>query len=201
MARVSPLQREQLPELQEAFAQVEGRMGFVPNSMLTMARRPEIMRAFGALAQAARTGTVDPQLKEMIALVASTAAGCRYCQAHTASNAARVGSQATKIAHVWDYETSEPFTDAERAALRLAHHAALVPNQATDTDFAEVRGHFDDGEIVEIVAMIALFGFLNRWNDTMATELEEHPLALASDVLGGIGWEAGKHAPAASVGT
>ena len=90
-------------------------------------------------------------------------------------------------------------TDAERAALRLVHHAALVPNQATDADFAELRRHFDDDEIVEIVAMIALFGFLNRWNDAMATELEEHPLALASDVLGGIGWEAGKHAQPASV--
>jgi len=199
MARVSPLERERVPELEAAFAQVEGRMGFVPNSMLTMARRPEIMRAFGALAQAARAGTVDPQLREMIALVASTASGCRYCQAHTAANAAKVGSQAAKIAQVWSYDTSELFTDPERAALRLAHHAALVPNQATDADFAELRRHFDDGEIVEIVAMIALFGFLNRWNDTMATELEEHPLALASDVLGGVGWEAGKHAPAASV--
>jgi uncharacterized peroxidase-related enzyme len=199
MARVSPLQRGQLPELEEAFAQIERRMGFVPNSMLTMARRPEIMRAFGALAQAARTGTVDPQLKEMVALVASTAAGCRYCQAHTASNTARAGGEAEKIAQVWSYKTSELFTDAERAALRLAHHAALVPNQATDADFAELRRHFDDGEVVEIVAMIALFGFLNRWNDTMATELEDHPLALASAALAGIGWEAGKHAPAASI--
>jgi alkylhydroperoxidase family enzyme len=99
---------------------------------------------------------------------------------------------------VWSYETSELFSDAERAALRLAHHAALVPNQATDEDFAELRRHFDDGEIVEIVAMIALFGFLNRWNDTMATELEEHPFALASEVLGGVGWDPGKHAQAAS---
>jgi alkylhydroperoxidase family enzyme len=98
---------------------------------------------------------------------------------------------------VWSYETSELFRDAERAALRLAHHAALVPNQATDEDFAELRHHFDDGEIVEIVAMIALFGFLNRWNDTMATELEEHPFTLASEVLGGVGWEPGKHARAA----
>jgi AhpD family alkylhydroperoxidase len=134
MARVAPVHREEVPELESAFAQVAGRMGFVPNSMLTMARRPEIMRTFGALAQVARTGTVDPQLKERVALVASTAAGCRYCQAHTASNAARVGSQVPKIAQVWEYETSQLFTDPERAALRLAHHAALVPNQATDGD-------------------------------------------------------------------
>jgi len=201
MARVTPLKREEVPELEDAFARAEQRMGFVPNSMLTMARRPEIMRALGGLTQAARTGTVDPQLKEMVALVASTASGCRYCQAHTASNASRVGAQADKIADVWDYEVNERFTGAERAALRLAHHAGLVPNEATDEDFALLRQHFDDGEIVELVAMIALFGFLNRWNDTMATELEDHPLALASGVLGPGGWEAGKHAAGTSVAT
>jgi uncharacterized peroxidase-related enzyme len=161
--------------------------------MLTMAHRPEILRAVAGLTQAARTGAVSPELKELVALVASTAAGCRYCQAHTASNATRKGAHAEKIAQVWSYESSDLFSDADRAALRLAHHAALVPNAATDEDFEELRRHFDDGEIVELMTMIALFGFLNRWNDTLATDLEATPLALASDVIGPAGWEPGKH--------
>jgi len=195
MARVPPLAREQVADLEDTFVQIEQRMGFVPNSMLTMARRPGIARAFGGLAAAVRTGTVAPDLKEMVALVASTAAGCRYCQAHTASNSHASGSDAEKIAHVWTYDTSALFSDAERAALRLAHHAALVPNAVTDADFADLRRHFDDDEVVEIVAIVALYGFLNRWNDTMATELEAHPHALADDLLRGTGWEPGKHAP------
>ena len=199
MARVPALDREDVRELDDALAPVEERMGFVPNSLLTMARRPELLRAFAALTQAARAGTLSPELKELIALVASTAAGCRYCQAHTASNATRRGAQAERIAHVWDYETSDLFDDAERAALRLAHHAALVPNQATDEDFAELRRHYDDGEIVEIVGMVALFGFLNRWNDTMATGLEEDPLAIADQILRPRGWEPGKHGAATPV--
>jgi uncharacterized peroxidase-related enzyme len=149
-----------------------------------------------ALTQVARTGTVSPELKELVALVASTAAGCRYCQAHTASNATRKGAHAEKIAQVWSYETSDLFSDAERAALRLAYHAALVPNAATDEDFEDLRRYFDDGEIVELVTMIALFGFLNRWNDTLATDLETKPLELASAVIGPAGWEPGKHAHA-----
>jgi uncharacterized peroxidase-related enzyme len=168
-------------------------MGFLPNSLLTMARRPEILRAVSLLAQAARTGTVSRELKELVALVSSTAAGCRYCQAHTASNATRVGTQADKIANVWSYETSDLFSDEERAALRLAHHASLVPNQATEEDFEELRRYFDDGEIVEIVTVIALFGFLNRWNDTVATDLEPSPFAVASEVIADAGWEPGKH--------
>ncbi len=194
MARVAPLSRDEARELDDAFAPVEERMGFLPNSMLTMARRPEILRAVAALTQAARTGTVSPELKELVALVASTAAGCRYCEAHTASNATRRGAQAAKIAQVWSYESSDLFSDAERAALRLAHHAALVPNAATDEDFVRLRHHFDDGEIVELMTMIALFGFLNRWNDTLATDLETTPRELASSLIGPAGWEPGKHA-------
>lgn len=193
MARVQPVPREEVPELEDSFGPVEGRMGFLPNSLLTMARRPEILRAVASLAQAARTGTVSPELKELVALVASTAAGCRYCQAHTASNATRKGAQAEKISHVWSYETSGLFTAEERAALRLAHHAALVPNEATDEDFEELRRYFDDGEIVELVAVIALFGFLNRWNDTLATDLEPQPVAVANEVIAPAGWEPGKH--------
>jgi uncharacterized peroxidase-related enzyme len=193
MARVPPVSREEVPELEDAFAPVEARMGFLPNSMLTMAHRPEILRAVAGLTQVARAGTVSPELKELVALVASTAAGCRYCQAHTASNATRKGAQAEKIAQVWSYESSGLFSDAERAALRLAHHAALVPNAATDEDFDELHRHFNDGEIVELVTMIALFGFLNRWNDTLATDLEGAPLELATAVIGPVGWEPGKH--------
>jgi uncharacterized peroxidase-related enzyme len=196
MARVAPVSRKDVPELEDAFAPVEQRMGFLPNSLLTMARRPVILRAVAELTQAARTGIVSPELKELVALVASTAAGCRYCQAHTASNATRKGAHAEKIAQVWSYESSDLFSEAERAALRLAHHAALVPNAATDEDFEELRGHFDDGEIVELMTVISLFGFLNRWNDTLATDLETTPLELADVVIGPAGWEPGKHAHA-----
>ena len=195
MARIAPLPREKVPELEDAFGLVEQRMGFLPNSMLTMAHRPEILRAVASLAQAARTGTVSRELKELVALLASTAAGCRYCQAHTASNATHVNAEAAKIADVWSYETSDLFSDAERAALRLAHHGALVPNQATDADFDELARYFDDSEMVEIVAVIALFGFLNRWNDTVATDLEPAPFAVASNVIAVAGWEPGKHRP------
>jgi AhpD family alkylhydroperoxidase len=100
MARVPPLPRDQVPELEGSFGPVEQRMGFLPNSLLTMARRPEVLRAAASLAQAARTGTVSPELKELVALVSSTASGCRYCQAHTASNATRTGADAEKIAQV-----------------------------------------------------------------------------------------------------
>ena len=51
----------------------------------------------------------------------------------------------------------------------------------------------DEGQIVEIVASIALFGYLNRWNDTMATELEPLAVEVAERTIGPVGWEPGKH--------
>jgi uncharacterized peroxidase-related enzyme len=198
MPRVSPLRMEQVPELEPMIRANAERMGFVPNSLLTMARRPEILRGFAQMAIAVMgPGKVAPMLKSMVAYVASTAVGCRYCQAHSGG---RPGASADleKLVAAWDFETDGRFTPAERAALRLARDGALVPNAATDEHFEELRKHFADDQIVEIVSVIAMFGYLNRWNDTMATELEEVPLAFAAKHLAARGWTAGKHAHDAS---
>ena len=66
-----------------------------------------------------------------------------------------------------------------------------MPNAVTPAHFADLREHWDDGQIVEILAVVGLFGFLNRWNDTMATDLEDTPAALADRTIGPHGWEPG----------
>ena len=197
MARIEPLAREDLPQHEDAFVLVEQLMGFVPNSMFTMAKVPGLFEGFRGLAMTVMGQSQIPsELVQMVAQVTSNAAGCRYCQAHTGHAAHHQGVPEEKLAELWTFETSEHFSDAERAALRLALHAGQVPNATTEEDFAECRKHFDEGEILSIVATISLFGFLNRWNDTMATELEETPSAFGAKVLTDSGWEAGKHAAA-----
>jgi uncharacterized peroxidase-related enzyme len=171
-------------------------MGFLPNSQLIMAHRPEILRAFVQLV-AAITGpssTIDPQLRNLVSQMASRAAGCGYCMAHTAHSAGRVGISAAKEDALWEYETSPLFSAAERAALRVAQCAAQVPNAVSDEDFSELKRYYSDAQIVDIVAVIALFGFLNRFNDTMATELEASPVAAGQRFLADRGWTVGKHA-------
>jgi hypothetical protein len=123
MPRLQPPPNERLAEFEEVFGMVEQTMGFVPNSLLTMAHRPDILRA----------------------------------------------------------------------ALRLARDGAVTPNAVEDQRFEELKAHYDAEEIVELVATIAMFGFLNRWNDTLATELEASPLAFAQQHLSGHGWSPGKH--------
>jgi len=196
MAHVDPLPFESVPEdIQERFTHYKNTRGFTPNSIQTMVRRPNIVRAFMQLNQAVLyEGTVSEELKMLVALIASQAAGCRYCQSHMANLSKIYKSSEDKIAHVWEFETSDLFNDAERSALRLAMHAAMAPSQATKEHFDALFEHFDEGEAVEIVATVSLFGYLNRWNDTMATELEELPAEVARSTLGkSFGWEPGKH--------
>ncbi len=194
MPRIQPLPRSELSEIEAMLVATEQRMGFVPNSFLTMGRRPAIVEGFNGLYRAVfGGGTVPLALKNLIAQVSSRAAGCAYCMAHTAHTSARVGVEQQKEAALWEYETSPLFSAGERAALHVAQGAGQVPNAVTDADFAELRRHFDDDQIVEIVAVIGVFGFLNRWNDTMATELETSPIAAGRKYLEERGWTEGKH--------
>ena len=194
--RLAPLPLDHNPALKEAFADSIKSLGFVPNSMLIMQRKPKILSAFRQLSAAINAdpeSEVDRGFKRLLAHVASRAAGCRYCMAHTAGSAPRFGIDEAKVAAVWEYRTSPLYSEAERVALDFALAAAAVPNDVTDEMFAELRKHWSENQIVEIVAVIALFGFLNRWNDTMATPLEAEPIEAGEKFLASHGWEAGKH--------
>ena len=194
MTLVTPKARESLADMEPIFQAVEATMGFVPNSMLTMAHWPELLQSFGGFAGGIIDGgELDGGLKRLIAFVASNAAGCRYCQAHTSHSAEVNGISPEKIQAAFEFETSALFTDAEKAALRVALHAGMVPNAVEPAHMDSLREHFSDKQCVEVVAVISLFGFLNRWNDTMATTLEDKPLAFASETIAGAGWDVGKH--------
>ena len=193
MANIQPVAREELTEFESFFKIMENAIGFVPETHFQMARRPEILKAFASLDLAVfGPGTVDMGLKQLVAFMSSVSGGCRYCQAHSAAAANSFGIDEAKVAAVFEFETSELFSEAERAALRLARDAGIVPNATTPAHFEELSEHFSDEQIVELMASISIMGWLNRWNNTMATVLEEAPLAFASSKLNGH-WELGKH--------
>ena len=181
-------------DIRQRFEHYKKTRGFTPNSIMTMLRRPAIVRAFMALNQAVLyEGTVPEETKMLVSLASSYAGVCRYCQSHMANLSSIYKASDAKIAALWNFDKSELFSDAERAAIGLALKAGGLPNMASQADFDELQRHYDEGQIVEIVAAIALFGYLNRWNDTMATELEQLPARVAERSLGAVGWEPGKH--------
>ena len=179
MMRLRPIAIGDLDQDTRAMIEkAEDLMGFVPNDALVMARNPALTRAmWGLVAAVYGPGKVENGLKRLVGEAASKAAGCVYCSAHAAHGAREHGVAQEKIDAVWSFEDSPLFTDAERAAINLAMKAGVVPNETEDADFDRLRAHFSDDEIVEIVAVISMFGFLNRWNSTLDTALEPVPMA------------------------
>ncbi len=195
MAHMQPLPAETTPELAEDFAIFEDILGFVPNSLLTMQRRPQIVKAFGALTKAVMDpeGAVDPGFKRLLAHFASRAAGCQYCEAHSliAANLHAVSQE--KLDAIWEYKTSPLYSDAERAGLDYALAAGSIPNGVDAQIMDELKKYWSDDQIVEMLAAISLYGFLNRWNDSMATEIETPAITMGERVLTQGGWDGGKH--------
>jgi uncharacterized peroxidase-related enzyme len=170
-------------------------LGFCPNSVLTMQHRPAISKAFINLNKAvmANEGRVTSALKRMIAWVSSNATGCRYCQAHAIRAAERYGAEQEQLDNIWDYKTHPAFSAAERTALDFSLAASQVPNAVDETIKTELYKYWNEGEIVEMLGVISLFGYLNRWNDSMATTLEHDAIDSGNQYLGKHGFEVGKH--------
>ena len=195
MSRLVPLPPETTPELKSHFDFFLGTLGFTPNSVLTMQRKPKLVQAFAQLNAAVMDpeGEVELGFRRLIGHVASQASGCLYCQAHTLLGAHNFGVTPEKLADLWQYANSPLYSDKEKLALDFALAAASQPNGVTDELFTQLQQHWSDSQIVEILGVVAMFGFLNRWNDSMATPLEAVPNAIAEKTAGERGWSAGKH--------
>jgi len=195
MAHLDPLPADATPDLAEEFELFEEVLGFVPNSLLTMQRKPDIVAGFHALTDAVMNEAdgVDPGFKRLAAHLASQGAGCRYCEAHSLVAANLNGVSQAKLDALPAYETSDRYSERERIALDFALAAGSVPNEVDAEIVDALREYWSDDEIVELLAAISLYGFLNRWNDTLATDLEDAPREMGERVLGE-GWDPGKHA-------
>ena len=181
--------REDFPEFEELFKLVESFMGYLPNSYLLMADKPELLEAFAKMSSAVfNTVSLDVQSKQLIALASSLSSGCKYCQSHTSHGAERAGVANDKIADILNYQKSKYYDAKEVALLDLAFSSGEVPNGATKTHFDNLKKYYSNHQIVDMVSVIAFFGFLNRWNDTFGTEIEAVPAQYIDEVLKPKNW-------------
>jgi alkylhydroperoxidase family enzyme len=194
MSHIDPLPKD-ATDLEEEFETFEEILGFVPNSLLTMQRKPAIVEGFDYLTQKVmqECDEVDPGFKRLAAHMASSAAGCQYCEAHSLVAADIHGASQEKIDALWRYQESDRYTEKERVGLDFALAAGSVPNEVDGEVMDAMREHWTDDEIVELLAAISLYGFLNRWNDSMATDLEGPPRQMAERALADQPWDGGKH--------
>jgi uncharacterized peroxidase-related enzyme len=195
MPLVRPLPANYDTETQKLAEFFNETLGFCPNSVLTMQHRPAISKAFINLNMAVmeNKGNVSSALKRMIGWVSSNATGCRYCQAHTIRAAERYGAEQEQLDNIWEYKTHPAFSAAERIALDFSVAATVVPNAVTSEIKIELYKYWTEGDIVEILGVISLFGYLNRWNDSMGTVIETEAIESAQKYLGKNGWKIEKH--------
>ncbi|MDC2989429.1 carboxymuconolactone decarboxylase family protein [Gammaproteobacteria bacterium] len=193
MPVVAPLAHTRTKEIQELVKFFNETLGFCPNSVLTMQRKPGLAEAFVNLNKAVmkNDSTITSEFKRLIAFVSSNATGCRYCQAHTIRAAERYGSSKERMSEVWHFEDSTHFSEKEKSALAFTIAASKVPQAVTPVLEQNLKRHWSDDEIVEIMGVVALFGYLNRWNDVMATPLEHDAALSAKELL--VSWDRGKH--------
>jgi len=215
--------KKNLKESKFIFDQAIKGLGFEPNSLKMMAHKNNILgslsllfaniRGFSSVqtspllalkllfknfkwaiqAKKQKHQEVPLYLKYLVANLSSAASGCRYCQAHTAFEAHNYGVSIEKIEQMWSFETSDLYSAAEKAALRFGFASGSVPNQVTAEQLLELEQFFTQPQIVELVAVVSMYGFLNRWNDSMSTALESQVLEFARQNLVASGWVVGKH--------
>lgn len=163
MSRIELLNPAQTQgEAGQLLQQVNGAFGVVPNMFRAVANSPAALRsmwgAFGALGQ----GRLGARLGEQIAVAIADRNDCEYCLAAHTVLGQQAGATAQEMTAAQGGESSDPRT---AAALRFVLAVVEKRAQVTDADVAALRqAGFDDGEIVEIMAHVALNLFTNYVN-------------------------------------
>lgn len=166
---------------------------FHDRHLIEGAIRPEVWKAFSKLNAVTMKNDLGAQLTLELFTVASLGAGCVHCQSHGAFGLSDMGVDTDRIRDLWSFESSLSFSEAERAALRFSLAAGKSPNEVTPEHHAEIREHYSDAQIADILSVVCVAGWLNRWNDSLATVTDQESVEWAEQNLADIGWSAGKH--------
>ncbi len=166
---------------------------YTDRHLIEAAIRPDVWEAFSQLNKATFANDLGPQLSLEVFTVASQGAGCLHCQAHGAYGLALMDVDTDRIQELWSFEHSDSFSEADRAALRFALAAAKAPNEVTPRHHREMRKYYSDKEIADILSIVCVAGWLNRWNDSLATVTDQESIDWAKDNLSTVGWSTGKH--------
>jgi len=152
--RLSRVPRAQAtPAVGEIYDRYMRTRGNVPNMFRTMAHRPEIFQTMIAHFEAIlQTGTVPLRLKELVIVRTSQLNRCEYCLGSHTQIALKLGWSREQLENLTHYADRRDFTAAEKAALRLAEQMTLDSDLIPEEDFEALREHFDEGQIVELMA-------------------------------------------------
>lgn len=170
--RLSRVPRAQAtPAVADIYDRYMHARGNVPNMFRTVAHRPEIFETMIAHFEAIlQTGTVPLRLKELVIVRTSQINQCDYCLASHTKICLNLGWTRDQVENLAGFESRDDFSPAEKSALRLAEMITLDANRIPDDEFESLRKHFDEGQIVELMAAVGLFNYFNRFNNALQME-------------------------------
>ena len=180
MSRIPPVDRNTTNDsVRRNFEAVQKQLGTVPNMMRTMAQSPAVLEAYLGFGASLRRGRLPVLLQEQIALTIAESNSCDYClSAHTALGRG-AGLSDEQLAASREARAADPKT---ADALHFARAIVERRGDVRDQDLASVRAAgYNDGEIAEIIAHVALNVFTNYFNRAARTEID-FPLVAALQV-------------------
>lgn len=162
--------KEATGKARELLDGVKAKIGSVPNLMRTFANSPAALEGYLNFSGALGSGSLSARLREQIALAVADANNCEYClSAHTAIGK-MVGLNENELIASRRANSTDARTDA---ALKFAHQIVVKRGEVLDSEVQAVReAGYNDGEIVEIVANVALNIFTNYFNHIARTTVD-----------------------------
>lgn len=166
MAIIPSLEKNQIEEIaREVYERFEKQTGKVPEWVKVMAHNPKILKEFTELFKVIMgEGKIEPLLKWKIAFVISDSLKCPFCVDVTIKMLKSLGATDQVVEKV---EKGEIENEDEKELLALVKEVTLKANVCTPELLTELKKDFSEKEIIEIVSIIGLFNYINRFNNTL----------------------------------
>jgi len=163
MALISSLEKDEVDEIALAiYEEFEKSTGKVPEWARVMAHRPEILKEFTELFKTIMGGgKIEPFLKWKIALVVSDTLKCPFCVNVTEKMLERLGANKEAMNEIRN------FSGEEKETLELVKDVTLDGHLDNPELFDKLKKRFDEAQIVEIISVMGLFNYINRFNNTL----------------------------------
>ena len=179
MTRIAPVNSSNTPAASAPLlSTVKGKLGLVPNMMATMAHAPSVLRGYLGLADALSGGPLSARERELVALTVGETNRCAYCVAAHATLGKGVGLNDAEVAAGRQARAGAP---REQALLSLAQSVAREHGLVGDAVLADARrSGLGDGEILAVVAEVALNVLTNTINHVAQTEVDFPAVPMAA---------------------
>jgi AhpD family alkylhydroperoxidase len=141
---------------------MDARLDYLSNPMVL-----KLVKHLNAAAAALRDSGLPTATQELVKLRASQINGCGFCTDMHIKDALHAGESQQRLNLVAAWREARVFTEAERAALELAEQGTRIAGAAggvTDDAWANAAKHYDDDQLVALVAVISLINAYNRMN-------------------------------------